>query len=414
VSEAEPEAALTALLALARSGGRDAQKDLLYALESLPLGSLTEPQQLTKLRILQVSFARDGKPIAPLARRVLAGLDGHFPAASEPVNRELVQLLVYLEAPGVVERALALLDRAQTQEEQVHYIFHLRNVKSGWTLDQRRKYFDWFTKARQKGTDQVTYPAGSPYSVWTNQTHASKVHPPQLVQWFKDVGRDYGDGASYPKYLVNIRKDAAANLTSAERLALGPLLEGNISAPEWKPTQERKFVKEWTMADLEASLDAVASGRDFKSGQAAFNDAQCISCHRFGNEGGSVGPELTGVGSKYSRRDILESLLEPSKVVSDQYQNTTLLKRDGDDVTGRIVDENAERVVVLPNMLAPELTIAVPLSEIAKREASKISPMPTGLLNNLTKEEILDLLAYMESAGKSGAANFRRPVAAGR
>jgi len=412
LSEADPEAALAALLALARSGGRNAQTDLLYALEKFPLESLAERQQLAKLRILQVSFARDGKPVTPLVRRVIGELDGQFPSASEPVNRELAQLLIYLEAPGVVEKTLALLDRAKTQEDQVHYIFHLRNLKSGWTIEQRQKYFDWFTKARQKGKEEVTYPAGSPYSVWTNQAHASKVHPPQLVQWFNDVGRNYGDGASYPKYLVNIRKDAAANLTSAERLALKPLLEENINAPEWKPTQERKFVKEWAMADFESSLDAIASGRDFKSGQAAFNDAQCISCHRFGNDGGSVGPELTGVGSKYSRRDILESLIEPSKVVSDQYQNTTILKRDGDDVTGRVTDENSERIVVLPNMLAPELTIAVPLSEIAKREPSKISPMPTGLLNNLTKEEILDLVAYMESAGKSGAANFRKTVAA--
>lgn len=410
--EKDPEAGLNALLALARCGGRDAQNDLLYALEKFPLGSLRESEQLAKLRVLQVSFARQGKPVGALTRMLLPELEAHFPAKSEWVNRELVQLLIYLEAPGVVAKALAQVDRAQTQEDQIHYIFHLRNLKNGWTLDQRRTYFDWFTKARQKGKEEVTYPAGSPYNVWTNQAHASKVHPPQLVQWFKDVDRDYGDGSSYAKYLVNIRKDAAANLTSGERLALKPLLEENLNTPEWKPTQERKFVKEWTMADFDAALDAVASGRDFKSGKAAFNDAQCIACHRFGNDGGSVGPELTGVGSKYSRRDILESLLDPSKVVSDQYQNTTIVKRDGDDLTGRITDENSERVVVLPNMLAPELTIAVPLAEIAKREPSKVSPMPTGLLNNLTKEEILDLLAYLESAGKSGAPNFKKTVAA--
>ena len=412
--EQNTEAGLSALMALARCGGRDAQNNLLYALEKFPFNSLTEDQQLAKLRILQVSFARDGKPVPPLARMVSAELDAHYPARSEWLNRELVQLLVYLETPGVIGKTMALLDQAQTQEEQVHYIFNLRNLKSGWTLDQRRKYFDWFAKARQKGKDEVTYPAGSAYNVWTNQAHASKMHPPQLVQWFKDVGRDYGDGASYPKYLVNIRKDAAAKLTNAERVALKPVLEESILAQAWKPTMERKFVKEWTVADLASSLDDVAQGRDFKSGKAAFNDAQCIACHRFGNDGGSVGPELTGVSSKYSRRDILESLLEPSKVVSDQFQNSSIVKRDGDDLTGRITDENPERVVVLPNMLAPELTIEVPIAEIAKRELSKVSPMPNGLLNNLTKEEILDLMAYLESAGKSGAANFKKTVAAGQ
>ena len=78
-----------------------------------------------------------------------------------------------------------------------------------------------------------------------------------------------------------------------------------------------------------------------------------------GNEGGSVGPELTAVASKYTRQVILESLIEPSKVVSDQYQNTVIVKKDGDDVTGRVTGENIERLIVLPNMLAPETTVEV-------------------------------------------------------
>ena len=324
------------------------------------------------------------------------------------MNRELVQLLIYLNAPDVIAKTLDLLDKATTQEEQVHYIFHLRNVKSGWTLAQREKYFDWFTKAKQGGKPEATYPRGAAYNVWTNQAHASRVHPPELVQWFKEAGRDYGDGSSYSKFLVKIRKDAIATLTSAERTALRPVLEGTIDAPQWKPSKERKFVKEWTMSDLESRLGEVARGRDFESGKAAFNDAQCVACHRFANEGGSVGPELTGVSSKYSLRDILESMIDPSKVVSDQFQNYNIWKKDGDDVSGRITDENKERIVVLPNMLAPEVTVEVPLSEIARREPSKVSAMPTGLLNNLKQEEVLDLLAYIEAMGKAKADNFKK------
>jgi len=408
LSETNPEAGLTALLALARCGPRETQTDLLWALAKFPLNSLTEEQQLAKLRVIELSFARQGKPEPALEQIVIQKLDSHYPAASQRVNHELSQLLVFLEAPDVVSKTLGLLDQAQTQEEQIDYIYQLRNLKSGWTLEQRWKYFDWFTKIRQGGRSEVTYPAGAPYNVWTNQAHASRVHPPQLVQWFKDVDRDYGDGSSFTKYLINIRKDAIAKLNSAERNVLRPMLEVNIDAPAWKPTRERKFVKEWTVADLESSLGEVAKGRDFNNGKAAFNDSQCIACHRFANEGGSVGPELTAVSSKYTRQVILESLLEPSKVVSDQFQNTTIVKTDVDDVTGRIIDENAERVVVLPNMLVPEVTVAVPIAEIAKREPSKTSPMPTGLLNNLCKEEILDLIAYLESTGKADASNFKR------
>ena len=160
------------------------------------------------------------------------------------------------------------------------------------------------------------------------------------------------------------------------------------------------------MDDLLSDLERVSNGRNFEKGKQAYNDAQCIACHRFGNEGGAVGPELTAVSSKYTRRDILESILEPSKVISEQFQTVTIIKNDGDSETGRIVDENDEKIVLQPSPLAPE-RVEIKKSEIAERRPSKISAMPEGLLNQLSKEEILDLLAYIESSGKEKAANFK-------
>lgn len=407
LTETNSQAGITALLALARSGGAEAQADLLRALGKFPLASLSEDLQLEKLRVIQLSFIRQGRPAPELAKVAVEKLDAHYPSASEKANRELVQLLIYLNAPNVISKTLALLDQAPTQEEQIHYIFHLRNVKSGWTPAQREKYFSWFVNARQGGRPEVTYPNGAAYNVWTNQAHASRVHPPELLRWFKDVGREYGDGSSFTKYLINIRKDAAATLTSVERAAVLPLLEVNLDGPGWKPVKERKFVKEWTTSDLEPRLGEVKRGRNFENGKAALNDAQCLLCHRFANEGGSVGPELSGVGSKYSLRDILESITEPSKVISDQFQTYNIWKKDGDDISGRITDENAERIIVMPSMLIPEMTIEVPVTEIAQRAPSKISAMPTGLVNGLSEEEILDLLAYLQAGGKKDAANFK-------
>src|SRR5207245_1786532 len=135
-------------------------------------------------------------------------------------------------------------------------------------------------------------------------------------------------------------------------------------------TKERHFVQEWTMADLEPSLGQASHSRNFASGKAALNDAQCLLCHRFGNDGGYIGPELTAAASKYTRRDILESILDPSKVISEQFQNFTVLKKDGEAVTGRIVDENDEKIVVAPNLLAAE-SEEVKKSEIAERRPSK-------------------------------------------
>lgn len=390
LGETNTQAGLTALLALARCGDRESQEGLLLALKQFPLPSLSEPQQLEKLRVIELSFIRQGRPTPESAKLALEQLNSQYPSPLEPVNRELVQLLIYLNAPDVISRTLDLLAKAPTQEEQIHYAFHLRNLKSGWTIDQRKQYFEWFVDVKQP--DQL--------------------HPPQLVEWFKEAGRDYSNGSSFSKYLVNIRKDALATLTESELTAVQPLLEEREDTSPQKPAKERKFVKEWRMGDIEPLLGQVASNRDFESGKAAFNDAQCFTCHRFGNEGGAVGPELAGAGSKYSRLDILESLLEPSKVVSDQYQNFIIVKKDGEDVVGRLTDENSDRIIMMPSMLTPEATVEIPLAEITSRQPSKVSPMPTGLLNHLTRAEILDLLAFIETAGKARAVNFQKQAAA--
>jgi len=404
ISETNTEAGLTALLALARRGGPATQRDLLLALKKFPFDSLSITQKLENLRIIELSFIRQGKPDPDLAALAVEKLDRLYPNENELMNRELSQLLIYLEAPNVVGKTLELLDKSKTQEEQVHYAFYLRNLKTGWSLEQRKHYFEWFRFAQEPGTGEVTYPAGSEYHVWANQKKAAERHPATLLQWFKEADRDYGDGASYHKHLVNFRKDAVTALSDDDRLALGSLTADPALAA-FKLTRDRQFVREWKPSDLESVLGEVSHGRNFESGKAAFNDSQCILCHSFSSEGGSVGPELTAAASKYSRSDILLSILEPSRVISDQYENTTVIKKDGDNATGRIVDEDDKRVVVEPNPLTSE-RVEINKSDIETRHPSKVSPMPEGLVNQLTKEEILDLLAYIESAGKEKAANF--------
>jgi putative heme-binding domain-containing protein len=169
----------------------------------------------------------------------------------------------------------------------------------------------------------------------------------------------------------------------------------------------RKFVKDWTMGDLTASLDKVKSGRSFDSGKAAFTQAQCILCHRMGSVGGSVGPELAAVSSRLSSRDILESILEPSKVVSDLYQNTVLETTDGDVLTGRVVEENDNDLVIMPSPFK-DAKIHIRKADIASRRLSKVSPMPEGLVSSMTENQIWDLIAYLQSGGKKNYPAFKQ------
>ena len=92
--------------------------------------------------------------------------------------------------------------------------------------------------------------------------------------------------------------------------------------------------------------------------------------------------------------------MEPSKVVSEQYQNTTVFKKDGDDVTGRIVEDTAEKLVIVTNPLTQD-KVEVRKADVRDQTPSRVSPMPEGLLNSFQKEDILDLLAYIESGGKN-------------
>ena len=161
------------------------------------------------------------------------------------------------------------------------------------------------------------------------------------------------------------------------------------------------------MADLEPDLDQVGHGRNFAQGQDAVFAVQCLMCHRMGEDGGSVGPDLTAVSSRFSRRDILESILEPSKVISEQFANTDFVLKNGNALSGRVISETADKIVIRPSMLAPEIQ-EIRKADVQSREVSKVSPMPPGLVNMLTRQEILDLLAYFEAGGRADGAPFKK------
>jgi putative heme-binding domain-containing protein len=126
-----------------------------------------------------------------------------------------------------------------------------------------------------------------------------------------------------------------------------------------------------------------------------------------GDVGGGAGPDLTAVSSRFSRRDILESILEPSKVISEQYQNISVTTLAGKTVTGRLVDETPGKIVLQPDPLSGE-RIEIAVKNIDSRSVSKVSPMPANLADVLTADEVLDLIAYLEASGQRQHAVFSK------
>jgi uncharacterized repeat protein (TIGR03806 family) len=162
---------------------------------------------------------------------------------------------------------------------------------------------------------------------------------------------------------------------------------------DMKPTQQ--FVREWTMDELLPKLNQVKEGRSIESGRTAFRQIGCNQCHRFAGEGGTVGPELDGIGRRVSTRDLLEAILLPSKTITEGYATTDIETKSGEVISGRVEQEDEQAVVIRPPLATQVVTISK--REIRERVLSKTSNMPTGMLNTLEEGQVLDLLAYLVS-----------------
>jgi putative heme-binding domain-containing protein len=166
------------------------------------------------------------------------------------------------------------------------------------------------------------------------------------------------------------------------------------------------------MDDVVPLLVTKLKDRNFERGRQMFATANCYACHHFAGDGGNVGPDLTGLAGRFSPRDILESVLEPSKVISDQYAASVITTNSGKVIEGRITNYNGEGITVNTNMQDPNATVTVNRNNIESMELSKVSMMPTGLLNTLHEDELLDLMAFLLSRGDSHNAMFVQKTAA--
>ena len=178
LNEDDLQTSLTALLALTRQGDASHQAALLDALSQLSPADMSEAQKLEALRVLSLCFIRMGKPDAATAEEIITAISPLYPAKTDALNRELVDMLVYLGSPDVVAKTVPLLSQEAVgleeiefdddllkrsgrygnsflnqkannpQRQQIHYAFALKNVSNGWTPELRKQFFTWFAKAR--------------------------------------------------------------------------------------------------------------------------------------------------------------------------------------------------------------------------------------------------------------------------
>jgi putative heme-binding domain-containing protein len=154
------------------------------------------------------------------------------------------------------------------------------------------------------------------------------------------------------------------------------------------------FVKNWKMADLEPALSELSEVRSLAVGKRAYDKAGCAQCHRFEGRGGSVGPDLTGLAKRMNPREVLESILEPSRTIAEAYMMEQFSMSDGAVHLGQ-VQEETDTVVRLRSLSATSAPVTLAKALIESRKKLNLSNMPPGMVNTLTKKQILDLVAYL-------------------
>ena len=369
LSETRATASLTAWMALARAPKTHAEKQILARLASLPIAELTAPQQRMALQTYRLCLDKNPSLIkkekAAIARQLLP----LFPNPSPRVNIAASQVLAQLDAAELVPKILGWLPQASAQSARLHGLFLLRNAKHGWTPERRRGYFAALLTMRE-----------------------------------------FQGGEGMPAFVRRIEADALTNLDEADRKKYEELLARKETADPL-PVQKHPFVRAWKIDDFANDLTSSESGHDYERGKRMFREALCVRCHRVGFEGAAVGPDLTSVSRRFSRRDILESILTPSKVVAEQYRLAKIITTDGNTLTGQIIPSRDYRSPVLQlatKPLEPYQVTEIPKNQIESFAISQTSVMPTDLLNSFTKEDILELLAWLEAGGNSSHPNYQK------
>ena len=367
LSETEPMAAIEALIALCHQGTPEDRDAVLTALNRIDISALSQQQLLALLRAYELCCIRLGKPTSAQAATIRARLSPLFPHATSSANHMLCELLIYLNDESVVPRAMTLLADTSPQEDQIRTARALTQASRGWTPKTQRQFLTWLGSARH-------FTGGK-----------------QLTERLRDIRVDF----------LKLLSDTQQQEFSKEIAALDKPLEVEEVVPA------RPVVKDWQLTDLEPHLASVAQNRSFKNARQALLAANCLKCHRIGSTGAQIGPDLSNVGKRFDSRAILESIIEPSKVMDPKYLYTVYVLSSGKIVTGRPVGVSKTTITVETDPIR-QTTVPVLREEIEEAVLSKTSPMPASLINVLTQEDILDLLAYLKAGGDPGAAAFQQ------
>jgi putative heme-binding domain-containing protein len=367
LAESSPRTGLQALMSLARvtAGDKSLQPEILRGLARFDFPALSPDEQAWYLRILTISASRHGMFPPEAAAKLIATLEPALPSPDRRVNEGIVALCAALKSPSFIPPTLDLLEAARTQEEQVNCVHALV--------------------------------ASAPFAVWTPVLRERFLH---LVL---DRVPNWKGGFTARAVRDSLLHQVIAMLPPEEQAIHAARIETARKPTSVIPATSRAFVQKWKLEDLVADLESPAATEavhrgDANNGRKLYAAAACIACHSFQGEGGRAGPDLTTAARRYSTRDLLENILEPSRVINEQYALQQYVMSDGKTFTGRTVNMAGDTVMVATDPNDPGGSeVRFDIHDLESSAPSKISFMPEGLLDTLSRDEIRDLLAYLRS-----------------
>ena len=176
-------------------------------------------------------------------------------------------------------------------------------------------------------------------------------------------------------------------------------LASNPLKVEDEVLKDRRPRTEWKFADLSSSIEEMKHGRSFAAGKQMFTVSACISCHKMEGLGQEFGPDLTKLDPKYTKLDLLRHILEPSLKIDEKYQTYIFETKAGKTITGMIVADAPQAITIIENPLAKTPPKEIKKADIESKTKSPVSLMPKGMLDKMTRDEIIDLLAYILAKG---------------
>nr|WP_266366155.1 c-type cytochrome [Tellurirhabdus rosea] len=414
LAEKAPRAVPQAAIALARhadSTSASVRSQLLTNLMVPGFAQLNEMEKQDVLRALEVVMARMGTPDGELKTKLSAFLNAGYPSKSAQLDRAYCRLLVTLDDPQGLVKTLALMDQKIPNDltadetatassdlimrnpqygldiarmlakvppmQQTYLATMLSGQKAGWTPAQRQKYFSWFRTAL-----------------------------------------NYQGGHSYIGFIDRARKLALQNVPKEQVATYSKLSGEELLSKNGNDLVVGAYPKgpgrRWSVTDALAVVDQGLEGRSFENGRNMYNAITCGRCHTMRGEGGAVGPDLTQLATRFSKKDMLEAILEPSKAVSDQYAATQFNLKKGESVVGRLVNEDKDAYYVSQNPFAPDQLRKVPKKEVTSSTLSNVSIMLPGLINSLNPDELKDLMAFLMAGGNQDHQVYKAAAGSGK